>query len=278
MKSYFQAKGISMSSISRRHYGFTIVELLVVISIVALLLSLLLPVLSNARQQVEFTRCLNLQRQVFISLSTYATDYRQYPSLNVPCNIGNVFNTYPYPDGGFCQCVEYRWINGYSGLKCLLEDKNYIATDMTRCTAGAPAGVQIAWYDLSPSPWTFNNTTLRGYYRYLGPDAGILDDGTTDTMNYWTRLSGLQSRGLMIGGGGTYAHGCMVNDQDLRAILSCPAIVDHNGGGVPFVAYEPHLGYPKHPSPPNGFLGDSVDDKLARNFMYNDGHGISSKN
>ena len=102
---------------------------------------------------MELTKCLTLQRQVFIALYTYSNDYAQYPCMSVPCNAGDEFDTYLYPDGGFCQRVVFRWINGYSGLKCLLEDKGYIAQDMTRRHRRGPhRGAEIAWYDLSPSP------------------------------------------------------------------------------------------------------------------------------
>ncbi len=57
---------------TRRSRGFTLVELLVVISIIALLASLLLPGLARAREYAYFTTCKSNLRQISIGFLTYA--------------------------------------------------------------------------------------------------------------------------------------------------------------------------------------------------------------
>ena len=59
---------------SDRTRGFTLIELLVVISIIALLIAVLLPALSKARETAQQVQCLSNQRQVYIGLLTYAGD------------------------------------------------------------------------------------------------------------------------------------------------------------------------------------------------------------
>jgi len=55
--------------------GFTLIELLVVVAIIAILASLLLPVLAAGKVSVRKTLCLSNQRQMFLSTQMYADDY-----------------------------------------------------------------------------------------------------------------------------------------------------------------------------------------------------------
>ena len=72
------------ADVSARH-GFSLVELLVVIAVVATLAAVLLPTMAGARASARAVQCASNLRQAFVVMRAYADDYRgKSPALGQP--------------------------------------------------------------------------------------------------------------------------------------------------------------------------------------------------
>lgn len=93
--------------------GFTLIEVLVVVAIIALLVSILIPSLASAREQSRRAVCLSNLHQTGIGFSLYSADFKQYlpareafgyyikkvvgpagAKVNVPINYGALYGKY----------------------------------------------------------------------------------------------------------------------------------------------------------------------------------------
>jgi type II secretory pathway pseudopilin PulG len=72
---------MSESRIRRKHTptnGWTLVEIMVVVSVVTVLMAILLPVLGKMRRQGRIVRGMNNQRQIVAAVNTYAVEHDEY--------------------------------------------------------------------------------------------------------------------------------------------------------------------------------------------------------
>jgi len=139
-----------------RKHGFTLIELLVVISIIAVLLAILLPALSHAREAAQNMKCLSNQRQHLLSWTMYTDDYQgnvpvsdEHNERNVRWMWGGSLDVVDDPDLDIFTLREERPVNLYYPIgsrgdvfRCPLDDgMNYFASEEL-----------VVWHDEQDQP------------------------------------------------------------------------------------------------------------------------------
>jgi prepilin-type N-terminal cleavage/methylation domain-containing protein len=93
--------------------GFTLVELLVVIGIIALLVSMLLPALQKAREAGNRAACLSNLRQIGLMITLYANENKDQISLGCRSNVYQDNYTIRYTSANLYYSFGPYYVSGY---------------------------------------------------------------------------------------------------------------------------------------------------------------------
>ncbi len=151
---------------SKRIVGFTLVELLVVIGIIALLISILMPALQKARASALRVSCLSNMRQCAMAMHLYAVDNRDRIPIGYDWSDKTRSNILwetvgAAPWGTYSQ-LGFLYPAGYmkSPLVWYCPAETYAMTSMYNSRPGSDWNNYNAW----PPGDVSNNDTLMGYW------------------------------------------------------------------------------------------------------------------
>ncbi len=110
-----------------RRGGFTLIELLVVIAIIAILVGLLFPALSSAREKSRRSSCANNIRQIAMAMIAYSDDFKGYfPTGALDQDLAN--NNYMVSEVGIVPGGVDNQTRGFVGAARYLIKARYLSS------------------------------------------------------------------------------------------------------------------------------------------------------
>ncbi|MBI4028071.1 MAG: type II secretion system protein [Verrucomicrobia bacterium] len=239
------------SSLVTRH-SFTLIELLVVVAIIAILASLLMPALKNAREAAKRTHCMSNLKQLIMGVHLYAGEYDG--SIPYGGTVGGGWwnflnNLGAYGDGrphGLGLLLYYGYINSGKIYYC--------PTELPGVDPPTKLAKYLSYGKDSPSGFKqlvdAASTDFRSAYCFRGmPTHDSVWSGVTPAHgpapaagSGWTQLYEKIDRPRCAGGGGG-AGGWCSGTHNVIALISDTFMLDTTGPVLPQGLYHHRSGY-----------------------------------
>ena len=148
--------------------AFTLIELLVVIAIIALLVSILLPSLSKARNIAKSAVCSSNLKNVGTAFGMYMIDGNDW----YPTNVG--FYDHVWPNGA-TGTLWYGYIAIYLGWNGDTGHATFVRSNVLDCPMYIPPANKTLTYESTSDNWAYNsfgyNYNGFGYWNFGNPSA-----------------------------------------------------------------------------------------------------------
>ena len=170
--------------------GFTLLELLVVISIMIILMSMLLPALRKSRESAKTIDCSNNLRQCGVLFLNYAIDYNDYLVPNFPPGWGGLAESWDVVLDQWCDYVKDKTI-----LICSAQLETQTDYEKYRCYGGAVRNFNkyARFYELS-ARWPRNNNNVILLQDSISNDSGSYYRKQTFSAQGATSYTGIHLR------------------------------------------------------------------------------------